>query len=95
MKLNCYFTRAAKPKNITQIEIYFMEPTFFENDAQLLAAFSGTDRDRQLALAHFFENPNLLKWVIRHVQRHGGNEQDAKDVFEEAFIIFERQLFNH
>jgi RNA polymerase sigma factor (sigma-70 family) len=69
-----------------------MEPTFFENDGQLLAAFLGTERERQLALSHFFENPRLLKWVIGHVRRNGGSEQDAKDVFEESFIVFERQI---
>jgi RNA polymerase sigma factor (sigma-70 family) len=69
-----------------------MQQPFFQNDVELLAAFLGTEQERQLALAHFFENPRLLKWVIGHVRQNSGNEQDAKDVFEESFIVFERQV---
>lgn len=40
----------------------------------------------------FFSNPNLLQWAKSYVIRQGGNEADAKDVFTESFIIFERQV---
>ena len=33
-----------------------------------------------------------MHWVIRYVKSHGGGEQDGKDVFEETFIVFERQV---
>lgn len=69
-----------------------MKKFFFRNDAELLAALSGSEQDRRLALQHFFENPRLLQWVTRQVRMQGGSDQDAKDVFEEAFIVFERQV---
>jgi RNA polymerase sigma factor (sigma-70 family) len=69
-----------------------MKKDLFQNDAQLLAAMSGSEQERRRALQHFFENPRLLAWVTRHVQLQGGSQQDAQDVFEEAFIVFERQV---
>lgn len=69
-----------------------MKKYFFQNDAELLVALTGSEPDRRRALQHFFENPRLLQWVTRHVRMQGGSDQDGKDVFEEAFIVFERQV---
>lgn len=69
-----------------------MKKVFFQNDAELLAALTDGEMERRRALQHFFENPQLLHWVLRHVRMQGGSEQDGKDVFEEAFIVFERQV---
>lgn len=71
-----------------------MEKNIFQNDAALLAALTGSESERRAALQHFFQNPLLLKRVIGHVRAQGGSEQDAKDVFEESFIVFERQVRN-
>ncbi len=69
-----------------------MQKSTFQNDTDLLSALRGSDSERQQALGHFFENPRLLAWVVHHVQISGGGEQDGKDVFEESFLVFERQL---
>jgi RNA polymerase sigma factor (sigma-70 family) len=69
-----------------------MTPLLFQNDSEILAALQGTEAERGRALQHFFENPRLLEWVLHYIRTHGGTEQDGKDVFEEAFLIFERQL---
>lgn len=63
-------------------------------DKEVLAAFKGSDADRRLALHYFFQNPNLRSWVTKYVLTRGGSESDAKDVFTESFIVFERQLRN-
>lgn len=64
----------------------------FQDDHDLLAALKGSETERRLALDHFFQNPRLMAWVLRHVQLSGGSEQDGKDVFEESFLVFERQI---
>ncbi len=69
-----------------------MKKITFHTDSDLLAALQGSDSERGQALDHFFENPRLLSWVLRHVRLQGGSEQDGKDVFEESFLIFERQV---
>lgn len=69
-----------------------MAKPVFQHDAEIVAALQGSEGERRAALQHFFQNPRLLQWVLRYVQAHGGSAQDGKDVFEEAFIVFERQL---
>jgi RNA polymerase sigma factor (sigma-70 family) len=69
-----------------------MSKLIFKDDVALLAALRGSDDEREQALNHFFQNPRLMAWVIRHVQLGGGSVQDGQDVFEESFIVFERQV---
>jgi RNA polymerase sigma factor (sigma-70 family) len=69
-----------------------MRKLTFQNDAELLAALRGSESERGQALDHFFQNPRLMAWVLRHVQLSGGSIQDGQDVFEESFLIFERQV---
>ena len=59
--------------------------------SDLIAALKGSEGERRMALQYFFDNPRLLNWVLRYVQSQGGSEQDGQDVFEESFLIFERQ----
>ncbi len=61
-------------------------------DTDLVSALKGSESERRQALQHFFQNPRLMKWVLKYVQVQGGSEQDGKDVFEESFILFERQI---
>jgi RNA polymerase sigma factor (sigma-70 family) len=68
--------------------------TIFQNDAEILAALQGNEGDRMRALQHFFQNPRLVQWVLRYVRQQGGSEEEGRDVFEESFIVFERQLRN-
>jgi len=69
-----------------------MKKIAFHNDSDLLAALQGNESERGQALDFFFNNPRLLNWVLRHVRMQGGIEQDGKDVFEESFLVFERQV---
>lgn len=69
-----------------------MRKTIFQTDADLLTALRGSEQERELALDHFFQNPRLMAWVLRHVQFSGGSQQDGMDVFEESFLVFERQI---
>lgn len=69
-----------------------MKKIAFRHDSDLLVALQGNDSERRQALDHFFKNPRLLSWLLRHVRLQGGSEQDGKDVFEESFLIFERQV---
>jgi RNA polymerase sigma factor (sigma-70 family) len=64
----------------------------FQSDDELLAALQGSESARGQALDHFFQNPRLMAWVLRHVQLSGGSVQDGQDVFEESFLVFERQV---
>ncbi|MCB0518275.1 MAG: sigma-70 family RNA polymerase sigma factor [Lewinellaceae bacterium] len=66
----------------------------FQNDTDLLAALTGAEHERLQALQHFFKNPRLLQWVLRYVRQQGGSEEEGRDVFEESFIVFERQVRN-
>lgn len=69
-----------------------MSRLLFPDDAALMAALQGNEAERRRALQYFFQNPRLMAWVLRHVAVQGGSVQDGKDVFEESFIVFERQL---
>ncbi len=70
----------------------FMAKPIFQNDAEILAALQGDEQERRQALQHFFSNRRLFDWTLRYVQAHKGSVQEAKDVFEEAFLVFERQV---
>jgi RNA polymerase sigma factor (sigma-70 family) len=84
----------AFPKNHNPLfQKKFMAKPAFPDEAALLAALQGgNEAERRRALQYFFANPRLLPWVLRHVQIQGGSVQDGKDVFEESFIVFERQV---
>jgi hypothetical protein len=65
-----------------------MKQMSYAKDADLVSALKGSESERRQALQHFFQNPRLMKWVLKYVQVQGGSEQDGKDVFEESFLIF-------
>ncbi len=68
-----------------------MKQNAYSKDVDLVSALKGSESGRRQALQYFFQNPRLMKWVLKYVQVQGGSEQDGKDVFEESFILFERQ----
>lgn len=69
-----------------------MKQISYSKDGDLVSALKGSEIERRQALQHFFQNPRLMNWVLKYVQVQGGSEQDGKDVFEESFILFERQI---
>jgi len=65
-----------------------------KSDVEVISMIKGSEKERREALQYFFKNPKLRLSVHKYVMMHGGNEADAKDVFTESFIIFERQIRN-
>lgn len=63
-----------------------------KTDASLLAAIQGGGQAREEALRHFYLLPGLRETVARHVLDHGGSRTDAQDVFQEALVLFDRNL---
>lgn len=63
-----------------------------KTDASLLVAIQGGGQAREEALRHFYLLPGLRETVARHVLDHGGSRTDAQDVFQEALVLFDRNL---
>lgn len=61
-------------------------------DASLLAAIQGGGSAREQALRHFYLLPGLRETVARVVLDNGGSRSDAQDVFQEALVLFDRNL---
>ncbi len=61
-------------------------------DEKILEAVKGKPEERLRALRHFFSDEALLPAVTGYVLKHGGNRQDGEDVFQDAAILFERNL---
>ncbi|MCB0646135.1 MAG: sigma-70 family RNA polymerase sigma factor [Saprospiraceae bacterium] len=64
------------------------------NDSHLIQAIQGDEIQRKKALQEFFTNPELFQRVVGYVISQGGSSEDAKDVFTESFIVFDRQVRN-
>ena len=61
-------------------------------DASLLAAIQGGGQAREEALRYFYLLPGLRETVARYVLDHDGSRTDAQDVFQEALVLFDRNL---
>ena len=61
-------------------------------DETLLAAVQGGGQEREAALRHLYLLPGLREAVFRFVLENGGNRSDAQDVFQEALVLFDRNL---
>jgi RNA polymerase sigma factor (sigma-70 family) len=61
-------------------------------DADLIAAIQGTSQARKNALKNLFETGVWQQIVVRYVEQHGGSEQEGMDVFQDAMILFDRQI---
>lgn len=53
---------------------------------------TGLPAERDAALHHLFTNPYFYHSTRQFVLSHRGSEQDAEDVFQEVFIIFDRNI---
>jgi RNA polymerase sigma factor (sigma-70 family) len=53
---------------------------------------SGSTQKRDSALHFFYSNPEVRSWVHSYIQSHGGQESDADDVFQDAIIVFDRNI---
>lgn len=61
-------------------------------DESLLTAIQGGGQAREEALRRIYLLPGLRETVARFVLDNGGSRADAQDVFQEAFILFDRNL---
>ncbi len=63
------------------------------NDQQLLDAMRcGDPRKWDWALYQFLTQDGLEGWVLNYVKTHGGNAEDGEDVYQEAAVIFDRNI---
>lgn len=63
------------------------------SDQQLLEAMlSGDPRKWEWALYQFFTQDALEGWVLQYVKTHGGSVEDGEDVYQEAAMIFDRNM---
>ncbi len=61
--------------------------------AEIIEALTGQDSDRRkMALQCMFEQTSLRQTAATYVRKHGGNQQDGEDVFQEAIILFDRKI---
>ncbi len=61
-------------------------------DEALLAAIRSGGQARETALRHLYLLPGLRETVARFVLDNGGGSADAQDVFQEALVLFDRNL---
>ena len=61
-------------------------------DESLLTAIQSGGQAREEALRHMYLLPGLRETVMRFVLDNGGNRSDAQDVFQEALVLFDRNL---
>lgn len=68
-------------------------------DEGLVAAICGAQTDREAALRHLFGDRKQMDRVKKYVVTHGGTEADGQDVFQDAVVLFERNIrqgkYNH
>lgn len=62
------------------------------SDAALEAAIRGTPGERDAALMHLFRSDDLQEQVRKYVVTHGGTDADGEDVFQDAFVLFDRNV---
>ncbi|MBL7816125.1 MAG: sigma-70 family RNA polymerase sigma factor [Saprospiraceae bacterium] len=62
------------------------------SDSDLIDAFHEGGIRREKALRQIYQSDKLHKTIVSYVLGHGGNSQDAEDVFQDTIILFDRQL---
>ncbi len=62
------------------------------DDKTLIALICGTSAQRNEALHILFCDNSLRGIVINHVRQHGGNDEDGKDIFQDAMITFDENI---
>ncbi|HRI60045.1 MAG TPA: sigma-70 family RNA polymerase sigma factor [Saprospiraceae bacterium] len=61
-------------------------------DESLLTAIQSGGQAREEALKYLYLLPGLREMVTRFVLDNGGSRTDAQDVFQEALVLFDRNL---
>ena len=60
--------------------------------SELLAAIQQGGQQREDMLRQIYQEDKLRKTIVHHIVNHGGNSYDAEDVFQDAIILFDRQI---
>lgn len=61
-------------------------------DESLIAAIQGDARQRNAALQFMYQDKSLRAAVFQYVLQRGGDEHDAKRVFQDAMIVVDRHI---
>jgi RNA polymerase sigma factor (sigma-70 family) len=61
-------------------------------DSALVTAIRGSATERDWALKHLYTQPILRSFVLKYVQERGGSLDDAKEVFQETLITFDKAI---
>lgn len=61
-------------------------------DQTLLQQLCGTADERKFALQQIFRSNDLRTMTFSYILQHGGKEDDGNEVFQEAFLLFERAV---
>jgi RNA polymerase sigma factor (sigma-70 family) len=62
------------------------------SDQELIRQIRGTTAMRDKALQSFFRDKALQSTVVGYAKANGGTEDDGKDLFQDAMIIFDRNI---
>lgn len=61
-------------------------------DQQLIQSLSGPPEQRKHALQQIFQNKDLRSMVFSYILRHGGDDNDGREVFQEALVKFDQAV---
>lgn len=61
-------------------------------DSEIIKAICGTPNEREAALQYFFADHAMRNMVIGYILNHGGTDADGEDVFQEVFVLFDRNI---
>jgi len=61
-------------------------------DDHLIKAIQGEMRERNAALQYLYQNQSLRSAVFHFVMQRGGDQSDAKRVFQDAMIVLDRHV---
>lgn len=62
------------------------------SDDTILTGIQNGGPAREQALKRLYQLPGLREAVTRYVLDHGGDRQDAQDMFQESLVLFDRNL---
>jgi RNA polymerase sigma factor (sigma-70 family) len=62
------------------------------SDESLIAGIQSGGTAREDALKRLYQLPGLREAVYRYVLDHGGDRQNAQDIFQETLVLFDRNL---
>jgi RNA polymerase sigma factor (sigma-70 family) len=65
------------------------------NDEEMIRMIQGKEEERHQALRSFFLDQSLERMVFAKIRERGGATQDAQDVYQDAFKVFQRNVRNH